>query len=262
MLEYQNVSKVYEDGTVALSDFNSSIDKGEFVTVLGPSGAGKSTLLRCTNRLVEPTSGKIFLNEVEILKLKGKKLRKTRQNIGMIFQQFNLVRRLSVIKNVLSGRLSHSSSLTSVFHSFGKRDYNLSMECLERVSLDSLANRRADTLSGGQQQRVAIARGLAQEPEVILADEPVASLDPRTAREIMELLKEISRQDKITVIVNLHMVDLAKEFADRIIGLAEGKIVLDGDTSLLDEYFRTIYYGDMQEELREENSEETFTVGE
>lgn len=175
-----------------------------------------------------------------------------RQKIGMIFQQFNLIKRLSVLNNVLCGRLGYVSTLRSIFYSFSKKDIQLALECLDRVGLKNYATKRADTLSGGQQQRVAIARVLAQKPEVILADEPVASLDPRTARIIMDLLKKINREENITVIVNLHVVELAKEYADRIIGLTKGRIVFDEAASLLDEHFKTIYY---EEETRIVNAD-------
>ena len=247
MLKLEKVSKIYKDGIKALSEVNLEVKEGEFVVILGPSGAGKSTLLRCINKLVEPTTGKIFLNGEEITSLNGKRLCKIRQKIGMIFQQFNLVNRLSVLQNVLCGRLGYVSTLRSLFYSFSKEDIQLALECLDRVGLKSYATKRADTLSGGQQQRVAIARVLAQRPKVILADEPVASLDPRTAKVIMDLLKKINREEKITVIVNLHVVELAKEYADRIIGLTKGKVVFDGIPSLLDKHFKTIYY---EEETR------------
>ena len=247
MLKLKEVSKIYRDGIKALDGVDIEIKKGEFVVILGPSGAGKSTLLRCINRLIEPTHGRIYLNGEEITSLCGRKLHKMRQKIGMIFQQFNLVKRLSVLQNVLSGRLGDVSSLRSLFYSFPKKDVQLALECLDRVGLKSYAAKRADTLSGGQQQRVAIARALAQRPKVILADEPMASLDPRTAKVIMDLLKKINQEEKIIVIVNLHVVELAKEYADRIIGLTKGKVVFDGIPSLLDKHFKTIYY---EEETR------------
>ena len=247
MLKLKEVSKIYGDGIKALDEVDVEIKEGEFVVILGPSGAGKSTLLRCINRLIEPTHGRIYLNGEEITSLCGRKLHKMRQKIGMIFQHFNLVKRLSVLQNVLSGRLGDVSTLRSLFYSFSKEDIQLALECLDRVGLKSYAAKRADTLSGGQQQRVAIARALAQRPKVILADEPMASLDPCTAKVIMDLLKKINRKEKIIVIVNLHVVELAKEYANRIIGLTKGKVVFDGDPSLLDKHFKTIYY---EEETR------------
>ncbi len=252
MLKLKEVSKIYGDGIKALDGVDVEIKEGEFVVILGPSGAGKSTLLRCINRLIEPTHGRIYLNGEEITSLCGRKLHKMRQKIGMIFQQFNLVKRLSVLQNVLSGRLGDVSSLRSLFYSFPKKDVQLALECLDRVGLKSYAAKRADTLSGGQQQRVAIARALAQRPKVILADEPMASLDPRTAKVIMDLLKKINQEEKIIVIVNLHVVELAKEYADRIIGLTKGKVVFDGIPSLLDKHFKTIYY---EEETRVVNAD-------
>ena len=256
MLKLKEVSKIYGDGIKALDEVDVEIKEGEFVVILGPSGAGKSTFLRCINRLIEPTKGKIFLNGEEITSLYGKKLHKMRQKIGMIFQHFNLVKRLSVLQNVLSGRLGDVSTVRSLFYSFSNEDIQLALECLDRVNLKGYASKRADTLSGGQQQRVAIARALAQRPKVILADEPMASLDPRTAKVIMDLLKKINREEKIIVIVNLHVVELAKEYADRIIGITKGKVVFDGDPSLLDKHFKTIYY---EEETRVVN-EDMFSV--
>jgi len=252
MLKLKKVSKIYGDGIKALDEVDVEIEEGEFVVILGPSGAGKSTLLRCINRLIEPTHGKVFFNGEEITSLCGRKLHKMRQKIGMIFQHFNLVKRLSVLQNVLSGRLGDVSTLRSLFYSFSKENIQIALECLDRVGLKSYAAKRADTLSGGQQQRVAIARALAQRPKVILADEPMASLDPRTAKVIMDLLKKINREDKIIVIVNLHVVELAKEYADSIIGLTKGKVVFDGIPSLLDEHFKTIYY---EEETRVVNAD-------
>jgi phosphonate transport system ATP-binding protein len=241
MLKLKEVSKIYVDGIKALDEVDAEIKEGEFVVILGLSGAGKSTFLRCINRLIEPTHGRIFLNGEEVTSLSGRKLHKMRQKIGMIFQQFNLVKRLSVLNNVLCGRLGEVSTVRSIFYSFPKKDIQWALECLDRVGLKDYATRRADTLSGGQQQRVAIARALAQRPGIILADEPTSSLDPRTAREIMDLLKKINREENIVVIVNQHVVDLAKEYGDRIIGLAKGKVVFDGNPSLLDEHFKTIY---------------------
>jgi len=242
MLAIQKVEKIYEDDKKALFDINMEVKKGEFVVILGPSGAGKSTLLRCINRLVEPTSGNIFLDGKEITSLHGKALCHARKDIGMVFQHFNLIKRLSVLNNVLGGRLGHNSTLRSIFYSFPKTHVHFALDCLDKVGLKEYASRRADTLSGGQQQRVAIARALAQEPKLILADEPMASLDPRTAREIMDLLRNINEKENITVIVNLHVVELAKEYAHRIIGLADGRIVFDDQPSLLDDYFDMIYY--------------------
>ncbi len=242
MLRLQEVSKTYGDGIKALDEVNIEVNAGEFVVILGPSGAGKSTLLRCINRLIEPTRGRIYLKGEEITSLNGKKLHQMKRQIGMVFQHFNLVKRLSVLQNVLSGRLGDTSTARSLFYSFSREDIEFALECLDRVGLKAQADKRADTLSGGQQQRVAIARVLAQRPQVILADEPMASLDPRTARVIMDLLKKINQEEKIIVVVNLHVVELAREYADRIIGLTKGKLVFDGSPELLEEYFKTIYY--------------------
>ncbi len=243
MLKLKHVNKIYKDGTRAVSDVSVEIKQGEFIAVLGPSGAGKSTFLRCINRLVEPTSGQIFLRGIEITSLSGRKLGGVRRQIGMIFQQFNLVKRLSVLHNVLCGRLGYISSWRSFFYSFPKTDVEWALECLERVGLREVAEKRVEVLSGGQQQRVAIARALAQRPKIILADEPIASVDPPTAKMIMDFLKEINREENITVVVNLHVVEWAKNYADRVIGLARGRIVFDGPPSFLDKHLESIYRG-------------------
>lgn len=251
MLKVEEVSKIYPNGSpngiLALDKVSIDIEKGEFVVILGPSGAGKSTLLRCINRLVDPTEGKIFFmngeSTEEITLLKGKNLRRVRQEIAMVFQQFNLVRRLNCLQNVICGRLAEVPIARSLFYSFPEEDIEFALDCLEKVELGrEYAFRRVSELSGGQQQRVGIARALAQRPEVILADEPVSSLDPRTARLILGLLKKINKQEKITVIVNLHAVDLAKEYAERIIGLSNGRVVFEGAPTLLDSHLKTIYY--------------------
>jgi phosphonate transport system ATP-binding protein len=228
-----NVGKTYARGNlVALDDVSFHVGRGEFIVILGPSGAGKSTLLRCINRLALPTKGKIYLNGREVTDAR-RELRKARREIGMVFQQFNLVTRLSVMMNVLSGRLSYRSTWRSFFYSFTREDRAIALECLEMVALGHKAFQRADTLSGGEQQRVAIARALAQRPNVILADEPVASLDPKIARQVLQYLKDISQQLGISVICNLHQVDFAREYAERIIGLSQGKVIFDGSPSTL-----------------------------
>jgi phosphonate transport system ATP-binding protein len=237
-----NVSKTYVRGKlVALTDVSFEVGHGEFVVILGPSGAGKSTMLRCINRLAEPTGGQIFLRDVEITDA-PRSLRKARREIGMVFQQFNLVTRLSVMMNVLSGRLSYRSTWRSLFYSFTREDRAIALECLEMVALGHKAFQRADTLSGGEQQRVAIARALAQRPKLILADEPVASLDPKIARQVLDYLRDVSQRLGISVICNLHQIDFAREYAERIIGLSQGRLIFDGPPSALtDDIINQIY---------------------
>ena len=228
MLHLEQVSKVYSDGTRALKDVSLEIEAGEFVVVLGKSGAGKSTLLRCINRLVEPTSGKIFFEDQEVTALDGKRLRALRQNIGMIFQNYNLVDRLSVQTNVLSGALGRTSAWSALVNYFAEEEIAAAQHNLERMEIGGKAGQRADQLSGGQQQRVGIARALMQQPKIILADEPVASLDPATSRTILDILTRINREDGVTVLCNLHLPELAREYAQRLIAMKSGEIVYDG----------------------------------
>jgi len=228
MLRLEQVSKVYSDGTCALKDVSLEIEAGEFVVVLGKSGAGKSTLLRCINRLVEPTSGKIFFEDQEVTALDGKRLRALRQNIGMIFQNYNLVDRLSVQTNVLSGALGRTSAWSALVNYFAEEEIAAAQHKLERMEIGGKAGQRADQLSGGQQQRVGIARALMQQPKIILADEPVASLDPATSRTILDILTRINREDGVTVLCNLHLPELAREYAQRLIAMKSGEIVYDG----------------------------------
>lgn len=235
----KSVFKQFPNGCEALKDIDVDIHPGSFTVVLGPSGAGKSTLLRLMNGLEIPTSGEVRVGNVVVDK---RSLRQIRSKVAMVFQQFNLVDRLSVVTNVLTGRLAHRSWVGSVFYLFRKEDMDIVQEVLARVGLTDKAWSRADKLSGGQQQRVGIARALAQQPKVILADEPVASLDPVSSEEIMTLLREICDRDGITVVVNLHQVDLARRFADRIIGMNSGKIVFDGrPEQMTPSVLRTIY---------------------
>jgi phosphonate transport system ATP-binding protein len=223
-----NVSKSFGRGnTVAVKNVTFAVKRGEFLVILGPSGAGKSTLMRCINHLAAPNAGRVFVNGREVTGA-ARELRKLRQGIGMVFQQFNLVPRLSVMMNVLAGRLSYRSAWRSLFYSFSREDRAIALEALEMVGLGHKAFQRADTLSGGEQQRVGIARALTQRPSVILADEPVASLDPKIARQVLGYLKEISQRLGISVICNLHQIDFAREYAQRIIGLARGELVFDG----------------------------------
>lgn len=242
MIEFHNVSKVYPNGTVGLNKLNLTINKGEFVVIVGLSGAGKSTLLRSINRLHEITKGEIKIDGKSITTATGNDLRHIRRDIGMIFQSFNLVKRSTVLRNVLSGRVGYHSTLRTVVGMFPKHDVELALHALDRVNILEKAYARADELSGGQQQRVSIARALAQEAKVILADEPVASLDPMTTKQVMDDLKRINQDLGITTIVNLHFIDLAREYATRIIGLRAGEIVFDGPVEeATDEVFSQIY---------------------
>ncbi|MFC0557759.1 phosphonate ABC transporter ATP-binding protein [Halalkalibacter alkalisediminis] len=242
MIEFKDVSLVYPNGTQGLKNVNLKINQGEFVVIVGLSGAGKSTLIRSMNRLVTPTEGELLIDDQNILAYNQRKLRKLRTEVGMIFQNYNLVKRSTVMKNVISGRLGHSGTLKSVFNLFPKEDVSLAYRSLERVNIADKVYARADQLSGGQQQRVAIARVLTQQPKVILADEPVASLDPPTSHQVMTYLKKVNKEDNITTIVNLHFIDMAMEYADRIIGMRAGEVVFDGPASAVSEKtFEEIY---------------------
>jgi phosphonate transport system ATP-binding protein len=210
--------------------------------VIGPSGSGKSTLLRCLNRLLDPTSGRVLLDGQDLTRLGGAELRRARRRMGMIFQQFNLVRRSTVLKNVLTGRLGHQEGWRAVWPSFSEADRRLAWRSLARLEIAEKATVRADNLSGGQQQRVAIARALAQEPEIMLADEPIASLDPETSVVVLDYLRDINRTDGITLLCSIHHYELAKRYADRIVAMRRGQVVYDGPPGQLDEAaYRTIY---------------------
>ncbi|MGK9484367.1 phosphonate ABC transporter ATP-binding protein [Bacillus tropicus] len=242
MIEFRNVSKVYPNGTKGLNNINLKIQKGEFVVMVGLSGAGKSTLLRSVNRLHEITEGEIMIEGESITAAKGQGLRRMRRDIGMIFQSFNLVKRSTVLKNVLAGRVGYHSTLRTTLGLFPKEDLELAFQSLKRVNILEKAYERADELSGGQQQRVSIARALAQEAKIILADEPVASLDPLTTKQVLDDLKKNNEDFGITTIVNLHSIDLARQYATRIIGLHAGEIVFDGLVEeATDEKFAEIY---------------------
>ena len=225
-IEVRNLSKVYPNGLRALDNVNVTIKKGEFVAIIGSSGAGKSTFIRSINRLVQPTSGTITINGKTANS--GGNLRYLRRDVAMIFQQFNLVKRLTVLRNVLMGRLGYKGGLGQIYPIFNSKDIDLALNSLQRLGIAEKAYIRADQLSGGQQQRVAIARALTQEPSIMLADEPVASLDPETSIVVLDILKRINREDGITTIVNLHQLDLAKEYADRVLGFKGGKLVFEG----------------------------------
>ena len=235
MIEFRDVSKVYENGTVGLDHVNLSIQDCEFLAVIGLSGAGKSTMLRSINRLNEISEGEIFVDGSSITKASRKQLRKMRTRIGMISQTFNLVKRSTVQRNVLSGKLGSFGTVKSIFGLFSQADYDLCTEMLKKVGLEKKLHSRCDELSGGQQQRVSIARTLFQEADIILADEPVASLDPVTSKTIMEDLKKINTEMKKTIVINIHSVSLAREYATRIIGMRSGKIVFDGTLKELNE---------------------------
>lgn len=247
MLEVKNLVKVYDNRVLALDDVSFSVQPGQFLAVIGLSGSGKSTLLRCINRLIEPTSGQIIFNGTDITAAPQEELRRIRRRIGMIFQHFNLVLRSSVLTNTLSGRLGYVNPAWSLLNRFPKEDMQRAKENLERVGIGAKAHVRADALSGGQQQRVGIARALMQNPEILLADEPVASLDPVLAHSIMNILKTLNREDNITVICSLHFLDLVQRYADRAIALNEGKVVFDGlPHEIDDERFREIYGRDAE----------------
>lgn len=242
MLRVEHLNKTYPNGTVALKDVSFEVDDGEFLAVIGLSGSGKSTLLRCINRLIEPTSGKIIWNDIDITAAPSSQLRQIRRQIGMVFQQFNLVKRSSVLMNVLSGRLGYVNPVTSLFSYFSPADHRRAMENLEQLGLADKAYVRADSLSGGQQQRVGIARALMQEPKLILADEPVASLDPVLAHSILKYLEQMNKERKITVLCSLHFLDLVHRYATRAIALKDGKVVFQGLPKEIDDaQFKAIY---------------------
>ena len=247
MIHIRGLRKVFLPDTVALDDVSLDIAAGEFVMVIGQSGAGKTTLLRCLNRLVEPTAGEVFLNGSQVTGASPDALRAARRQIGMIFQQFNLVRRVSVLENVLAGRLGYVPALTSLMGRFPRKDRDLARDCLRLVGLEEFADRRADTLSGGEQQRVAIARALAQEPKVILADEPTASLDPKLTESIMSILQRINRERRLTLVVSQHMLDTALTYGTRIVGLRKGRVAFDGPPgAMTPDRVADIYEGGMR----------------
>ena len=244
MISIKNLSKEYSGDVHALKNVNLNIAKGDFVMLLGSSGAGKSTLLRSINRLTEATSGEIFYDGIKVDDKKS--IDYVRKNTGMIFQSFNIVNRLSVLQNVLCGRLAYNSVLPTCFKLFKEGDIELALDALDRVGLSDKVYSRADQLSGGQRQRVGIARALVQQPKVILADEPVASLDPVSAAQILDILTEINRSDNITTIISIHNIHLAMKYAKRIVGLKHGEMVFDKDASLVkSEDISLIYEGDM-----------------
>ena len=244
MIRFEHVSKIYPNGAVGLDDVSLEIEQGEFVAIIGLSGAGKSTLLRAINRMHDITGGTLLVDERNVPALKGRSLRRFRRNIGMIFQSFNLVTRTTVIKNVLMARVPDMPFWRTLLGAFKREDKILALECLDKVGILDKAYIRADQLSGGQQQRVALARTLAQNPQIILADEPVAALDPVTAKQVMEDFVRINRDMGISILINIHHVELALTYAKRIIGIRAGKIVFDGPSAdVTQDVLDTIYEG-------------------
>ncbi len=244
MLRLERLSKQYKTGDLALKDVDLEVPKGQVLALIGPSGAGKSTLIRCINRLVEPTSGKVWLNDKELTNLGRASLRRARRRMGMIFQEYALVERLTVMENVLSGRLGYVGFWASYFRKFPQSDIDEAFRLLDRVGLSDMVDKRADELSGGQRQRVGIARALIQDPEILLVDEPTASLDPKTSRQIMRLICELCEERQLAAIINIHDVALAQMFVQRIIGLQLGAVVYDGPPTGLTSDVLTQIYGE------------------
>lgn len=244
MLRLENVSKRYKTGDLALKNVTLEIPDGQVIALIGPSGAGKSTLIRCVNRLVDATEGKIYLADTEITGLSSGDLRKARRRMGMIFQEYALVERLTVMENVLSGRLGYVNFWQSLFRKFPKKDVREAYRLLDRVGLMHMADKRADELSGGQRQRVGICRALIQDPELLLVDEPTASLDPKTSRQIMRLINELCAERGLAAIINIHDVLLAQMYSQRVVGLKEGETVYDGSPDGLKPEVLTEIYGE------------------
>ncbi|HMQ54583.1 MAG TPA: phosphonate ABC transporter ATP-binding protein [Anaerolineae bacterium] len=235
LLKIENLGVTYPNGTEALKSISLTADQGEIIAIIGRSGAGKSTLLRCVNGLQQTTSGRIILDQQEITRLPEDQLTALRRQIGFIWQEYNLVGRLPVITNVLCGRLGHNLTLKSAVGFFERDHRQIALHNLERVNMLHRATHRADQLSGGEKQRVSIARAMSQQPKIILADEPVASLDPELAWQVINVLSRVAREDKVLTLINLHQVELAKAFVDRLIGIAEGVVVFDGPPAALNE---------------------------
>ncbi|ANG64620.1 phosphonate ABC transporter ATP-binding protein [Marinobacterium aestuarii] len=244
-LEIKGLKKEYVSGNPILKGIDITITEPGIIAIIGPSGTGKSTLLRCINRLIEPTAGQIMFDQADLCDARGGELRKLRRHVGMVFQEYNLVERLSVIENVLTGRLGYMSAWRAWRRNFSQQDINIAFELLDAVGLSEHATQRADSLSGGQRQRVGIARAVMQDPRILLADEPTSSLDPKTAVEIMELLERFAQEKNIPALVNIHDVTLARRFARRMIGMAGGKVVYDGSPEgISDAHLKLIYGGE------------------
>ena len=256
MLTLEGLSKTYKTGDTAVTAVSLTVPQGQIMGLIGPSGAGKSTLIRCINRLVEPTGGKVFLGKIDLARLGKAELMRQRRRIGMIFQEYSLVERLTVMENVLSGRLGYVSFWRSFLRKFPGADIQRAYQLLDRVGLLDQADKRADALSGGQRQRVGIARALAQNPELLLVDEPTASLDPKTSRQIMRLLIEICAERNLPAIVNIHDVPLAQQFMQRIVGLRAGRVVFDGPPSELTQEALTTIYGEEDWNAMQKGDEE------
>ena len=262
MLKITALNKRYGNGELVLRGLDLAIDEPGLTAIIGSSGAGKSTLLRCINRLIEPTSGTIVVNGVDITALRGKPLRHARRSIGMIFQGFNLVDRLSVMENVLAGRLGYVNAAQALTRHFPQRDIDHAFALLERVGLQDYINKRADTLSGGQRQRVGVVRALMQEPKILLADEPTASLDPKTSQQIMALIRELSDELRLPVLVNIHNVHQARTFADRVLGMRFGVMIFDGKgDDLDDETLDRVYEGTAGRGENEEPGDVSWLAG-
>jgi phosphonate transport system ATP-binding protein len=256
MLRIESLSKRYAHGELALDDVSLSLAPGEVLALIGPSGAGKSTLIRCINRLVEPTRGRIWLGSTELTRLNRRQLRAARRRIGMIFQEFALVERLTVMENLLSGRLGYVGFWRAALRRFPQADIERAFDLLDRVELPEHVDRRADALSGGQRQRVGIARALMQTPDLLLVDEPTASLDPRTSRQIMRLISELCAEQGLPAIINIHDVPLAQRYCRRVVGLRQGRIVYDGRADGLSAGVLTEIYGAEDWESSQERERE------
>jgi len=249
LLSIQNLKKRYDGGTVALDGIDLEVKAKEFIAVIGPSGAGKSTLLRCINRLIEPTEGSIAFLGQRVDQANAKELRQVRSRIGMIFQHYNLVNRLSVLENVLHGRLGYMSSLAGMLNRYSEADKKEAIALLHKVGLENEVYKRADELSGGQKQRVGVCRALAQQPQLILADEPIASLDPKSSRVVMDAIYRNCTEQGIACLVNLHQVETAKQYATRIVGIKNGKVVFDGPPQALTDYHTSLIYEGKEHEM-------------
>lgn len=249
ILSIRDLIKTYDNGVTAVDGVSFDVASGEFLAIIGLSGSGKSTLLRCINRLHNPTAGKIEFDGVDVVGLAPAEVRALRTQIAMIFQHFNLIERHTVMSNVLMGRLGHTPTLASVFNKFAPHDRKQAMDCLELVGIADKAHVRADQLSGGQKQRVAIARALMQQPRVLLADEPVASLDPATCHSVMEYLRKVNREMGITVLCNLHFLSLVRQYADKVIAMKSGKIVYCGQPDAIDDDWFARIYGEQARQV-------------